>query len=99
MFELHFPWVVNVISNCNKYNLELHLHVVWWLCFCVFVLHTALKINPLLLKHVLTCSFLDAKTSRLTDVLQQFRDGVYPQYNPEKVSDSLIENYFHFRVL
>ena len=28
----------------------------------------------------------DAKTSRLTDVLQQFRDGVYPQYNPEKVS-------------
>ncbi|KAJ7386712.1 hypothetical protein OS493_006724 [Desmophyllum pertusum] len=28
-----------------------------------------------------------AKTSRLTDVLQQFRDGVYPQYNPEKPMD------------
>ncbi|KAK2561367.1 Diacylglycerol kinase beta [Acropora cervicornis] len=28
-----------------------------------------------------------AKTSRLTDVLQQFRDGVYPRYNPEKPMD------------
>ncbi|XP_027043070.1 diacylglycerol kinase beta-like isoform X2 [Pocillopora damicornis] len=28
-----------------------------------------------------------AKTRRLTDVLQQFRDGVYPQYNPEKPMD------------
>jgi hypothetical protein len=32
----------------------------------------------------LSC-LLDSNTSRLTDVLKQFRDGVYPKYNPEQV--------------
>lgn len=42
--------------------------------------------------------YSDAKTSRLTDVLQQFRDGVYPQYNPEKVSVYPMENCFDLRL-
>jgi len=31
------------------------------------------------------CFLTDSNTSRLTDVLKQFRDGVYPKYNPEEV--------------
>lgn len=53
-------------------------------CF-VSILHLAFDQVSSLIKHHFLKP-LDAKTRRLTDVLQQFRDGVYPQYNPEKVS-------------
>lgn len=38
---------------------------------------------------------LDSNTSRLTDVLKQFRDGVYPKYNPEQVKHFLYDDDYY----